>query len=92
MNEKTEQELIKVLKELKVLISENESDYCNSNQAHEIISLGSLQQLKWLTEKGYLMRYPRANGFRYKKSECRAVAIKIDHSEIVLPNYGRPLK
>lgn len=89
MNEKTEQELIKVLKDLKGIISENESDYCNSNQAHQIMSLGSLQQLKWLTEKGYLMRYPRGNGFRYKKSECRAVALKIDLSEIILPNFGK---
>ena len=92
MDEKTGQELISVLKKLGSIISENESDYCNSQQAHSILGLGSLQQLKWLTEKGFLMRYPRGNGFRYKKSECRSIAQLIDQGEIKLPTFGNTPK
>lgn len=82
-------ELIKVLKDLRNLISENESDYCNSKGAIHIMSLGDPRQLIWLVEKSFLMRYPRGNGFRFRKSECRMIAQAIDRSEISLPSFSK---
>jgi hypothetical protein len=52
------------------------------------MSLGHPQQLKWLVEKGLIMKYPRGNGFRFKRSDCRKVAEQIDLSKIDLPMFG----
>jgi hypothetical protein len=87
MEPTTEQEILKALKGLNNRLDESESDYCNSAQAMTIISLTKQQQLKYLLNKGLIIRYPRGNGFRYKKSECRKVGEKIDIGEIKIPTF-----
>lgn len=79
------QEILKTLKSINNKLEEDLSDYCNANQAIALISLTKQQQLKYLLDHGFLFRYPRGNGFRYRRSECRKVAQKIDLGEIVIP-------
>lgn len=81
----TEELILKTLKEISSKLEDTKTDYCNAGEAIKIMSLTKQQQLKYLTEKGFLMRYPRGNGFRYKKSECRATADKIDQGIIWIP-------
>ncbi len=85
MTTETEIELLKAIKGLNQRLDENESDYCNSKQAIVILGLMEHQQIKYLVDKGFLGQYPRGNGFRYKKSECRKLAGIIDRGEIKIP-------
>lgn len=89
MEPTTEQEILKALKGLNLRIDEQESNYCNAKQATIIMSLAKHEQLQWLVENNYLLKYPRGNGFRYRKTECRKVAEMIDREEIKIPTFSK---
>lgn len=89
MTPETEEKLLKTLQAIDNKLEEDLSDYCNAKQAVHVMSLGDPRQLNWLVEKGYISKYPRGNGFRYKRSVLRKVAEMIDRSEIELPAYKK---
>lgn len=72
-----------LLTEIKNLLSTNQSDYCNTEEAARILAIPA-RHLKQLHEKEGLPRYPRIKSFVYKKSDCYKYAAMLDQGTITL--------
>lgn len=84
MSEDTEKKLIETLRKTNDLLAFNQSDYCDTKEAARIIGLTNERYLTQLYNKNLLIRYPRGNGYVYKKTECYAIAGKLDNRSVVL--------
>lgn len=79
-----EEKTIDLLKDIKQLLSSNQSDYCDTDEACRIIGVSNYRYLKQLNDRGFLPRYPRADGYRYKKTDLYKIASCLDSQQIVL--------
>ncbi|MES2138655.1 MAG: hypothetical protein V4511_03035 [Bacteroidota bacterium] len=77
-------QIVKALVDIKHLLSSNQSDYCETEEALRIIGLNNYRYLAQLHKKNMLPRYPRGDGFKYKKADCYKVAAALDNQQIVL--------
>jgi hypothetical protein len=80
----TEEIIIKKLDTLINLLSSGQSDYCESEEACRIIGVNNFRYLAQLHKRELLPRYPRGDGFKYKKSDLYKIAAALDNGTIVL--------
>lgn len=78
-------EILTTVRSIKNLLESNQTDYCDSDEASRIIAVTNKRDLKYLHDIKELPRYPRGNGFVYKKKDCYKVAAKLDDKTIIIP-------
>lgn len=79
-----EEKIAHELVEIKNILASNQSDYCDTDEACRIIGLSNYRYLGQLYTREILPRYNRAEGYKYKKSDCYKVAAALDNKTIVL--------
>lgn len=79
-----DQKAINLLSEIKTLLASNQSDYCDSDEACRIIGVNNYRYLAQLHQRDLLTRYPRGDGYKYKKADLYKIAGSLDKGEIVL--------
>lgn len=72
-----------ILMDIKNLLSSNQSDYCDTEEASRIMKLPA-RHLKRLHKEFGLPRYPRVKSFVYKKTDCYKYAAMLDQGTITL--------
>ena len=78
-------DIINAINGLRSALLNNQSDYCETQEACRIIGVNNIRALKHLNDKGVLTRYPReGKRFVYKKTECYKVAALLDNKTITL--------
>lgn len=85
-------QIIKTLADIKHLLASNQSDYCETEEACRIIGVNNFRYLAQLYKNGVLPRYPRGDGFKYKKADCYKVAAALDSQAIVLEPLAKTKK
>lgn len=79
-----DQKTINLLSDIKKLLELNQSDYCDSDEACRIIGVNNYRYLAQLYQRDLLPRYPRGDGYKYKKTDLYKIAGALDKEEIVL--------
>jgi len=77
------EQVVAELREVKVLLASNQTDYCDTEEAARIIAIPA-RHLKALHEKHGLPRYQRVKSYVYKKTDCYKYAALLDSNAIVL--------
>lgn len=80
----TEEKTLQVLSDIKHLLASGQSDYCETDEACRILGLNNNRYLTQLFKRELLPRYPRAEGFRYKKTDLYKIAAALDTKIIIL--------
>lgn len=76
------EKLIEALKENTAALIEYRSEYCETKEAAVILGFKDARYVKKLYDMQLLPRYYRENnGFRYKKAECKKIALLLDSKE-----------
>lgn len=78
------EQILKELAGIRKLILGNQTDYCETEEACIIIGVNNPRYLAQLFRRNLLPRYERADGYKYKKSDCRKIASSLDSKTIVL--------
>lgn len=76
--------LLTEVRSIKKLLVSDKGPYCDTQEAMLLIGVNNHRYLAQLHQRGFIKRYQRANGFKYKKSELKQIADKLDAKEIVL--------
>ncbi|MCE3279696.1 MAG: hypothetical protein K0S44_1887 [Bacteroidetes bacterium] len=78
------EQILKEIRELKMLQYKSESVYCNTDEACARIGITNYRYLSQLYKRDLLKRYSRAEGYVYKKNDLDVIREALDTGKIKL--------
>lgn len=88
----TDEKILVKLSSIEKRLLDDKSPYCDTQEACVLIGVTNERYLAQLFQRGYVQRYPRGNGFKYKKADLKVLAEKLDRKEIILTPIIKPKK